>query len=68
MMTYAARLPWIYSLIDLAHFSSDNKKNIYRYCIETVAVLVIYKLSVRHSAQTYSYIWDLFDEREFLCY
>jgi len=45
MKTYAARLPRIYSLIDLTHFSSDIEKIIYRHCIGTVAVLKIYKLS-----------------------
>jgi len=44
--THAARLPRIYSLIDLTHFSACNATTIYRHCIGTVAVLVIYKLSV----------------------
>jgi len=31
MKTYAARLPRIYSLIDLTNFTAGNEKVIYRY-------------------------------------
>ena len=31
MKRFAARLPKIYSLIDLTHFSAGNEKIIYRY-------------------------------------